>query len=370
MLKKVLLTVIGLLLVVGIIVGIYVIQIKSLIDSGKNFVLPPEMITSSEISEQSWQQKLNAIASLTAHQGVQVSSEVAGKVEVIHFESGQNVEEGQLLVELDASTEEAQLSAALADARLAEINFVRAKKLRATNTVAEAELDAAEASSLSAAAQVANLKALIEKKKITAPFSGRLGIRQVDLGQFINSGNAIASLQALDPIYVDFSLPQKQLSLIEEGMRVEVSVDAYEASIFSGTISAINPEIDVSTRSIGVRASLDNSAGKLLPGMFAKVSVLLPLSEPLKVVPATAILYASFGDSIYVINEQDGKKTVQQHFVRVIETRGDFVAIATDLEPGTPIASTGVFKLRNNMWVETNNALAPKAELNPTPADS
>ena len=363
-------TLVGLGSVVGFLVGTKVIQIKALIAAGENFEAPPEYVTSAIVTEEFWRQTLDAVGSLTAVQGVLVSTEVAGKVDALHFESGESVESGQLLVEFDTSSEEAQLAAAQAEAELASINLDRAKKLRLSNTVAEAELDSAQAAFLAAEAHVDNLEALIAKKRISAPFSGRLGLRQVNLGQFINNGDPIVSLQSLDPIFVDFAFPQKWVSQVATGMPVEVEVDSHPQTLFEGQITAMDPEVDVSTRTISLRATLDNPEGKLLPGMFGQVSVVLPEEKPQKVLPATAIVYASYGDSVFVIKEEDGRKFVEQQFVRVIDARGDFVSITSGPEAGSSIVSTGAFKLRQGMRVELNDKLAPSMNLDPKPEDS
>ena len=275
MFKKIFLTLFALILVIGPVLAVKVSQIVTLATGG-NFSLPPTAVTSAEVSEQEWQQTLNAVGSFSAVQGVNVSSELSGKIVKLHFESGESVEAGQLLLELDTSTEEAQLAAAVAEAQLAEINLERARKLRASNTVAQAELDGAQASHLAAQAQVTNLESIITKKQITAPFSGRLGIRQVDLGQFLNSGETIVSLQTVDPIYVDFAFPQNWISKIQTGMALEVTVDAFPESKFEGEVFAITPEVNVATRTIDLRGVLSNADGKLLPGMFGQVSVILP----------------------------------------------------------------------------------------------
>ena len=364
------LTLIGLGSVVGFLVGTKVIQIKALIASAGNFEVPPEFVTSAIVTEELWKQTLDAVGSLTAVQGVLVSTEVAGKVDDLHFESGESVESGQLLVELDTSSEEAQLAAAQAEADLASINLARAKKLRQSNTVAAAELDSAQAAFLAAEARVENLEAMITKKRIPAPFSGRLGIRQVNLGQFINNGDPMVSLQSLDPIFIDFAFSQKWVSLVATGLPVEVEVDSHPETLFGGRITAIDPEVDVSTRTINLRATLDNPEGKLLPGMFGQVSVVLPEEKPQKVLPATAIVYASYGDSVFVIKEKDGRKFVEQQFVRVRDARGDFVSITSGPEVGSAIVSTGAFKLRQGMRVELNNKLAPSMNIDPKPEDS
>ena len=370
MLKKILITLVVLGAVIGVVVGVKALQIKFLMEMDQGPGEPPAYVTSATVSEQSWKQTLDAVGSLAAVQGVTVTTEVGGKVETIHFDSGQSVEKGQLLVELDISTEVAQLAAAEADKELAAINLERTRKLRQSNTVAQAELDSANANYLAAEAQVENLKAFIQKKKIVAPFSGRIGIRQVDLGQFINSGDPIVSLKSLDPIYVDFSFPQQWISKVAVGMSVEVTVDSFPDQVFEGKLSAINPEVSESTRTIGLRATLPNRNEQLLPGMFCQVSVVLPNEESVKVIPSTAIVYSSFGDSIFEIVEKEGQTVAEQKFVRLGERRGDFVAVTSGLDAGAEVVSTGAFKLRQGMRVELNNDLNTKPELNPNPSDS
>ncbi len=274
------------------------------------------------------------------------------------------------MIELDTSTEDAQLAAAQADLELSGINLERAKKLRQSNTVAQAELDTANASFLAATAQVENLKAIIAKKKIVAPFGGHLGIRQIDLGQFINSGEPIVSLQSLDPVYVDFAFPPQWVSKVHMGMDVEITVDTYPGEVFSGKITTVNPEVSETTRTIRLQATLSNTDQKLLPGMFCQASVVLPNEETFNVIPSTAIVYASYGDSVFVIIEKDGQKVVEQKFVRLGERRGDFVAVTSGLEAGLEVVSTGAFKLRQGMRVELNNKLNTQPELNPNPSDS
>lgn len=369
MLKKLLITIVVLLAIVLTVVGIKALQIAELVQGGE-FEQPPEYVTSATVQEESWRQTLDAVGSVAAVQGVTVTTEAAGKVNTIHFESGQTVREGQLLVTLDTSTEEAQLAAALADKELASVNLERAKKLRESNTVAQAELDSANATFLAASAQVENLNASIEKKKIPAPFEGRLGIRQIDLGQFINSGSPIVSLQSLDPVFVNFAFPQQWVSKVELGMEVEIRVDSYPDEVFSGKLTTVNPEISESTRTIGLQATFENPDEKLLPGMFCQVSVVLPIEEKLKVIPATAIVYASYGDSIFQIVQNEGQTVVEQRFVRLGERRGDFVSVLSELDVGSKVVSTGAFKLRQGMRVELNNDLNIKPELSPNPTDS
>lgn len=370
MLKKALITLFALILIIVPIVVIKVFQIKALIASGGEFQMPAMTVSTALVTEESWQQTLQAIGSLAAVQGVTVSTEAAGKVTSIHFESGQSVKAGQLLLELDTSTEKAQLAAAKADEQLAQINWNRARKLRETNTVAQAELDTAHATFLAASAQVANLSTLLEKKRIVAPFSGQLGIRMVDLGQYITGGEAVVSLQSMDPIYVNFSFPQNWISQVRPEMPVEVSVDSYPDMKFGGRLTAISPMVDVTTRTLSLQATLDNPDGKLLPGMFCQVSVVLEENKTLLVIPSTAILYASYGDSVFVVNEKEGGKIAQQKFVRTGETRGDFVSVIEGLQAGETIVKTGGFKLRNGASLVVNNDVTTNPQLNPKPEDS
>lgn len=369
MFKKILITFLGLGIVLALIFGVKALQIKTLM-SGGDFQVPPVAVTSALVTEETWKQTLSAVGTISAVQGVVVSTEIAGTVVELHFESGQTVEKGQLLVELDTSTEAAQLAAAKADVRLAKVNLERARKLRESQTVAQAELDTAEANYLSSTARMENIESIIAKKRIVAPFAGRLGIREIDLGQFISNGQAIVSLQTLDPVFVDFAFPQKWISRIAVDMPVEVEVDAFPSRIFHGKVSAIDPQVSASTRTINLRATLGNGEGRLLPGMFAEVSVVLPEEATRQVVPATAILYNSYGDSVFVIKENDGGKTVEQQFVRLGESKGDFVAISGGPEVGSDVVSTGVFKLRHGVPVVINNKLATDPQLNPNPSDS
>tara|TARA_B100001123_G_scaffold442643_1_gene586742 strand:+ start:3733 stop:4851 length:1119 start_codon:yes stop_codon:yes gene_type:complete len=368
-LKKSFFTLLFLVIVLGPIAGIKTLQIQVLMASDGGYQ-PSETVSSATATEQSWKQTLEVVGSLMAVQGVLVSSELSGKIEQIHFKSGQSVKIGQLLLELDASTEKAKLAATQADARLAEINLRRAKKLRETNTVAEAELDTAEANFLAADAQVENLKTVIAKKQITAPFSGQLGIRKVNLGQYINSGDTVVSLQSLDPIFVDFSFPQNWISHAKLEMPLEVKIDAYPEEIFGGHLTAVTPEVEVTTRTLNLRGTLDNPEGKLLPGMFVQVALMLPEKKPQLIIPSTAILYASYGDSVFIINEKDGKQVAEQKFVRLGESRGDFVSIIEGLEVGQTVVATGAFKLQNGTSVMINNSLSITPELDPDPEDS
>lgn len=374
--KKVILSVLALVAIFAVLAGIKALQIRSMIKFGETFVMPAESVTSAVVREETWEPVLSAVGSVAAVQGVTVSAELPGVVKEIAFESGAVVNKGDLLVQLDAASEEAQLRSAQADAELTKVDVARARDLQQRNVTAKSEADAAEAKFKQAAAQVDNIRAMIAKKTIRAPFAGRLGIRSVNLGQVLNAGDPVVSLQSLDPVYVDFSLPQQQLAQLATGMSVRVKTDAFPDREFPGTLSAIESGLDAQTRSVPLQATLANPEGLLRPGMFAKTEVILPEKRAVLVIPATAVSYAPYGDSVFVIeprkNEKTGKTvpTARQQFVRIGDARGDFVAVISGLRAGETIVSTGVFKVRNQMPVSVNNALAPKPEDAPKPSDT
>jgi membrane fusion protein (multidrug efflux system) len=279
-----------------------------------------------------------------------------------------------MMVKLDTSAEEAQLAAARADADLAKANLERARTLRETRSNTPADMDAAEARSKQAAANVATLQATIAKKTIRAPFDGRVAIRQVELGQVLAAGTPIASLQSIHPIYADFWLPQQALAELQVGMTAKLQTDVYPKAVWEGSVTTINPEVDVSTRNVRVRATFPNTDGRLKPGMFVNVNVLAPEKRSVLVIPSTAALYAPFGDSVFAIEEKrdDGGNNslvARQKFVRLGERRGDLVAVNSGLSAGETIVSSGAFKLRNGAAVVVHNELAPNAEVSPTPVD-
>lgn len=305
-----------------------------------------------------------------------VTAELTGKVVHIAFESGTMVQAGDLLVQQDISSEKAQLRGAEAVRDLAKVNLERLSKLLTDEAISQSQYDDAAAKFKEDAAQVDNIQAIIAKKTIRAPFAGRLGIRLVNLGQTLNEGEEIVSLQSLEPIFVNFLLPQQQLPQIQRGLRVQVTTDALPGQIIEGEVTAINPQVDSSTRNLRVQATVANSQERLRPGMFVKVAVLLPVQEKVLAIPATALLYAPYGDSVFVVeekkSEKDGQsgKIVRQQFVRLGEKRGDFVSVVSGLKEGETVVSTGAFKLRNGQAVVVDNTLAPEFKLIPNPAES
>jgi membrane fusion protein (multidrug efflux system) len=369
-------TILFAVLLVGILAGIKGLQIKTMIAQGEQFVAPPDTVTSAPVTAQAWESIVTAVGSLEAVQGVEVTAEVTGKVIRIAFEPGSRVSAGDLLVQQDISSETAQLRAAEATATLAAINFERARKLLPDNVISRSDFDNAQAQLTQTQAQADNLRAVIAKKTIRAPFGGRLGLRMINLGQIINEGQPIVSLQTLNPIFVNFLVPQQQLDLIRTGLDVRVTTDALSGQSIAGKITAISPEVDSATRNIRIQATVTNPAEQLRPGMYANVAVVLPAKEEVLAIPATAVLYAPYSDSVFVIETQKGKTgeptgtVVRQQFVRLGAKRGDFITVDSGLTVNESVVSTGVFKLRNGQTVTVDNTLAPDFKLAPQPAES
>ena len=374
--RKILTAVMIVLAVVVGLAGIKAWQIHTLIAPGSSFVPPPETISAAVAHEEQWQDTLTAIGSINAVQGVTVSPEIAGKVSEITFESGAVVARGDLLVRLDTSSEEAQLRAIEAQVELAQLNADRTRQLRTNNTVSQSELDATEATLKQEQGNADAIRATIEKKTIRAPFAGQLGIRLVNLGELLDAGKPIVSLQALLPVFADFSLPQQELARLKTGLAVRVTSDTYPDQNFDGTLTAINPDLDATTRSVRLQATFANADQLLRPGMFVRVEVIFPDEQTVLAIPATAILSAPYGDSVYVIESHPAKNggkteaTVNQKFVRTGRSHGDFISILTGLKAGDRVVSAGVFKLRNGMSVHENNETTPKPSNSPKPGDS
>jgi membrane fusion protein, multidrug efflux system len=365
----------GVLAVLGILVGVKAAQIGSMIKAGKSFVPPPEAVTTARVEATTWQPLQEASGTLVAFRGVTVGSELPGAIREVSFDSGTSVKKGAVLVKLDTSTEEAQLASARADENLARLNYERAVEVRKGQANTPADLDAAEARYKQAQAAVETLRATIEKKTIRAPFDGRIAIRQVELGQVLGAGAPVASLQSVTPIYVEFSLPQQALARIKVGQPVHVHTDTFPGVTWNGKVSTINTEVDVATRNVKVRATIPNEDGRLRPGMFTNVEVLAPEQVPVLLVPATAVIYAPYGDSVFVLDQKkgpDGKDqlTAQQRFVRLGERRGDLVAVLTGLKAGESVVSSGAFKLRSGASVVVRNDLAPDVQADPKPSDN
>lgn len=378
-----LLVVLGLLILVGGLGFMKFSQIAQLMAAGKAFEKsgpPPEMVSSSISQTQHWQNEVTAVGSIAPVKGVALSNDLPGVVTKINFESGDIVKQGQILVELDTSVERAQLASANVHHDLAVVNVNRSRALIKENVISQSQVDSDEATAKSAATDAASLAATINRKIVRAPFTGRLGIREVNLGQYLNPGTQLSVLQAIGAVFVDFSLPQQQVTTMKVGLPVKVKIEDSSLPVMDGQIAAVDPTIDSTTRMIKVRATVPNPDEKLSPGMFADVAVVLPDQGEVVTIPLTAVVHASFGDSVFIIEDKkpdspgakttpDGKiiKNARQQFIRIGEARGDFVAIADGLKAGQEVVSAGAFKLRNNSPVLVNNSVQAAPQLSPTP---
>jgi membrane fusion protein, multidrug efflux system len=364
----------GLVILIILLVGLKAMQIAKM--TGSPMVMPPTTVSSVVVKEEDWAPKLSAVGSVSAVQGAVVSTELGGVVSKIAFENGSTAKKGDLLMQLDTSAEEAQLHSAEADLALARADVERSRDLATRKVISRADSDSAESKFNRLNAVVDQMRSNIRKKTVVAPFDGQLGIRQVNVGQSIDARLPVVQLTALDPVFVDFSLPEQYLSQLSNGLDVNVRVDALPDHDFKGKLTAVNSMVDSVTRNVTAQATLQNPEHTLRPGMFAKVEVLLPQKSKTLVIPGSAVSYAPFGDSVYVIEKKKDEKTgkesqiLRQQFVRVGEARGDFVAVTQGLKPSETIVSTGVFKLRNGMKVTINNDLAPKPQERPNPVDS
>ena len=352
-------------------------QIQGFIKLSKSgaFDPPPTAVTTEIARKADWQPTIDSVGSLAAVNGVTASTDLAGIVAEIAFESGSKVRAGDLLVHLDTKQEEAQLHQAQAQRDWASVTLQRDKALVDKHAISQSDYDNAEASYRQTQGAVDQYTALIARKTIRAPFDGVAGIRQVNLGQYLKEGDAIVTLQQFDPIYANFSLPQQDLSKLEVGQKVELQLDAFGHQIFTGKITAINSIVDQSTRNVQVQATLPNRDYKLRPGMFTKVSVVMNESRAIIAIPATAIHYAPYGNSIFIVSEmkdQQGRtyKGVREQFVKVGESRGDLIAVDSGLAAGEEIVTSGVFRLRNAAPIVVNNDIKPGSELAPTPSNS
>lgn len=318
---------------------------------------PPAVIASTEVQQETWQPFLYSVGSVVATQGVQVTTEVPGQVDKILFESGQQVEEGDVILQLDDSVDKADLEGLIAQLNLARLQFERARKLVKERSVSQSEFDQSRAQLDGAQATVASKRAVIAKKKIPAPFSGQLGIREVDVGEYLSPGARIVPLQALDPVYVDYTLPERHFEQLQAGQAVHVEVQAYPDRVFDGSISAINPGIDPGTRSVRLRATLDNPDQALRPGMFAEVRTVLPARSGILTLPRTAVTYNPYGESVFVIVEKDGQQVVQNRRIKTGEVREGRVEIIDGLQVGEVVVSAGHVKLRNGQAVSIDNSV-------------
>jgi membrane fusion protein, multidrug efflux system len=366
------LVMLGLMLLFIVVIGAWKVwQIKTGIAMAAKFAPPPAAVTTAVAKTEQWQPVLGAVGSLKAVNGITVSTDLAGIISQIAFQSGAAVKKGDLLVKLDSSQEEAALHTAEARRDLAKLSLDRQKNLRSSGAVSQSDYDSADSEFRQDSGLVDAANALIARKTIVAPFDGLLGIRQVDLGQYLDVGVPIVPLQSTDPIYVNFALPQENLEQIAVGKKLRVKANGITSNQFAGVITAINSRFDESTRNIMIQGTVGNAENRLRPGMFVNVEVLLPEQDVISI-PATSISYAPYGDSVFVVRDKpgaDGKpgKEVQQQFVKTGPTRGDQVSIISGVKAGEEVVSSGVFKLRSNIPVQVNNNVQPDNEANPTP---
>jgi len=380
--------IVGLVVVVVALVGVKVGQIRAMIQAGQSFVPPPESVTSIKVAASTWQTRRAAIGTLVAVHDVMLGAELPGLIREVAFDSGRTVKRGAVLIKLDTTNEEAQRASAMADLVLAKTTLERARALRKGGANTPADLEAAEARAKQTQAIAANIQATITKKTIRAPFDGRIAMRQVERGQVVSPGTPIATLQSVDPIYSECSLPQQALADLKIGQIATMRVDSFPGKTWQGAITTVNSEVDPATRNIRVRATFPNKEGILRPGLFVNVEVNASDQHQVLLIPATSVVYAPYGDSVYVLDQKaqeaqekvdqkvDQKKSgdslafvAQPRFVRLGERRGDLVAVVSGLSEGETVVSNGAFKLRKGASVIVNNTLAPQVELDPRPTD-
>ena len=369
------LSILGMILLIAGIAGYKALQISKAIAMGKAFRMPPDAVTSLVVTESETTPSLESVGSLASPQGVMLGADLPGTISEILFESGSHATNGQILVRLDTRQEEAQLRTAQAKLDLARQNLDRSRDLRSKNVIAQYAFEEARTQYDAAVANVDETQAMIDRKTIRAPFSGDLGIRQVNTGQYLKSGDPIVQLESLDPIYVNFALPQQSLGKLAVGQQLMVSADGNPERPFPGKITAINSAVDTSTRNIQVQGTVANPDHLLRSGMFAGVRVILPNLEKAIMVPATAIQYAPYGDSLFVIEtmkDPAGKEYlgVREQAVLLGKAQGDQVAVLKGLKPGERIATSGTFKLRNGGAVKINDSVQPGNNPAPKPKDS
>jgi membrane fusion protein (multidrug efflux system) len=350
-------------------------QIQAAIAQGAAYQPPPEAVTTIIARQERWPDRLSAIGTMAAVQGVTVSADLPGIVDRITFESGKPVNTGDILVELDTRQEQAQLTAAKADRDLAKVNFERLEGLVNLRAIARIDYDKAAAEQKRTEARVGEIRATIARKTIRAPFSGILGIRQVNLGQYLSAGDPVVPLQSLDPIYVNFGVPQQDAGRVRVGRMVRIKAGDVTGAVFGGRVTALNSVVDEATRNIQVQATASNPRGRLRPGMFAEVEVVAGASRRIVALPASAISYAPYGDSVFVVSNMKSPKGevyrgVRQQFIKLGPAQGDQIAVVSGLKPGEEVVTSGVFKLRNGAAVLVNNKVQPSNQRAPKPEDS
>lgn len=372
--KRMILVLAGLAVFIAILGFVKTRQIKKGSAQHASFQMPPEAVTTVTARQDQWTASVSAIGTVQAVHGVLVSADLPGLVSRIEFDSGKKVRAGDVLVRLDTRQEQAQLQAAEAQRNLTNVNFERMRGLREQGITSQADYDRSAAENKQAIAQTGEMRAAIGRKTIRAPFTGVLGLRQVNLGQYLKAGDPIVELQSLDPVYVNFSVPQQQVANLRQGADVHVTAEGIDSPA-TGKITAVNSVVDESTRNIQVQATLGNSDGKLRPGMFVQAEVVLGAPTPVVALPTSAIAYAPYGNSVFIVSPMKGKdgkefSGVRQQFVKLGASRGDQVAVISGVKPGEEVVTSGVFKLRNGGAVLVNNKVQPSNNPAPRPEDS
>jgi len=347
-------------------------QIQVAMAQGASFQPPPEAVTTIVAERAEWSGVLDSIGTMAAVQGVTVSADLPGTVERVSFESGQAVSAGAVLAVLDTRQEQAQLAALEAQRELARLTFERLEGLLKEKVISKAEFDRATADLRQTDARVGEVRAVIQRKTIRAPFTGILGIRQVNLGQYLAGGDPLVTLQSLDPIYANFGVPQQAAAQVSIGRAVRVTTDDAAGATWTGKVTAIDAQVNESTRNVQVQATLSNPGGKLRPGMFVRTGLGLGSSQSVIALPASAVNYAPYGDSVYVVTDlkdESGRtyKGVRQQFVKLGPARGDQIAVVSGVNPGDEVVTSGVFKLRNGAAVQINNTVKPANNPAPKP---
>ena len=375
MTKRLIITLVVMAAILGALGFVKFRQVEVAVAQGASFQMPATAVTTVVAKRETWPSTLSVIGTAAAIEGVTVSADLPGTIDKIHFESGQWVHEGDILVELDTRQERAQLANNEAQRDLAVINYGRAQELDKAGVISHSEYDNASAQQKATEALVGDTKAAIARKTIRAPFTGLLGIRQVSLGQYLAAGQAIVSLQSVDPIYVNFGVPQQQIAQMRAGRVVRVTNGELPGMAFTGTISALDSVINEQTRNIQVQATLANKGNKLRPGMFVQVELPVGKSRDVVPLPASAINYAPYGDSVYIVTDMKDPKGntyrgVRQQVVKIEGSKGDQVAVTSGLNPGDEVVSSGVFRLRNGAPIQVNNTVQPSNSANPKPEES
>ncbi|WP_017460637.1 efflux RND transporter periplasmic adaptor subunit [Dyella ginsengisoli] len=373
--KRMIWVILGTLALIAVIVGAKVLLVVRMIHS-----MPkpgPVTVSTVKASEQDWQPSLDAVGSLRAANGADLATEVAGLVTDVHLKSGQDVKKGQLLVQLRDGDEVAQLQQLQANAQLAKLTLERARKQLAAQAISQADFDTAQADYKARLAAVAQQQVVIAKKQLHAPFDGRAGIITISPGDYLAAGTQVVTVQQLDPLFVDFNVPQGELSRLKVGQAVRLHLDAWPGRTFSGRLSAINPKVDTSTRNVQVEATVPNHDKTLTPGMFAKLTVDVGQQRRQLTLPQAAIVYNPYGDTVYVVQPAKGKDeqgkpnapTVKQAFVTTGDTRGDQVAILKGISAGTEVVTSGQMKLKNDATITVDNSVQPADSAQPTPQE-